>query len=154
MNSFVNPFSVCPSGAIPYKMPHVLLCDPTIVNICPYDYKVRLFTTLLLSLLWSVGTKRHQKHLSSLFFWVRRSCERTSTSSKRTVIVLQNQHSLLVCICFRRGQDKPTHCSKSPNFSHRICTLSLRQTSSSPKHVLVPGHFERSHFRQRALSGN
>ncbi|CAI2357300.1 unnamed protein product [Caenorhabditis sp. 36 PRJEB53466] len=30
---------ICPAGAIPYKMPHVLLCDPTIVNICPYDYK-------------------------------------------------------------------------------------------------------------------
>ncbi|CAI5453865.1 unnamed protein product [Caenorhabditis angaria] len=30
---------ICPAGAIPYKMPHVLLCDPSIVNICPYDYK-------------------------------------------------------------------------------------------------------------------
>ncbi|CCD68218.1 uncharacterized protein CELE_F38B6.2 [Caenorhabditis elegans] len=30
---------ICPAGAIPYKMPQVLLCDPTIVNICPYDYK-------------------------------------------------------------------------------------------------------------------
>uniref|UniRef100_A0A8R1HPP7 WAP domain-containing protein n=1 Tax=Caenorhabditis japonica TaxID=281687 RepID=A0A8R1HPP7_CAEJA len=33
---------ICPSGAIPYKMPHVLLCDPTIVNLCPYEYKVCL----------------------------------------------------------------------------------------------------------------
>ncbi|CAB3400261.1 unnamed protein product [Caenorhabditis bovis] len=30
---------ICPAGAIPYKMPHVLLCDPSIVNMCPYDYK-------------------------------------------------------------------------------------------------------------------
>ncbi|CAD6185327.1 unnamed protein product [Caenorhabditis auriculariae] len=30
---------ICPAGAIAYKMPHVMLCDPAIVNICPYDYK-------------------------------------------------------------------------------------------------------------------
>ncbi|PAV77861.1 hypothetical protein WR25_19988 [Diploscapter pachys] len=30
---------ICPAGAIPYKMPMVMLCDPAIVNICPYDYK-------------------------------------------------------------------------------------------------------------------
>ena len=29
---------VCPNGAIPFKIPHVMLCDPAIVNICPYDY--------------------------------------------------------------------------------------------------------------------
>lgn len=29
---------VCPNGAIPYKIPQVMLCDPSIVNICPYDY--------------------------------------------------------------------------------------------------------------------
>uniref|UniRef100_A0A914Z503 Uncharacterized protein n=1 Tax=Panagrolaimus superbus TaxID=310955 RepID=A0A914Z503_9BILA len=29
---------LCPNGAIPFKMPQVMLCDPSIVNICPYDY--------------------------------------------------------------------------------------------------------------------
>ncbi|KAE9555061.1 hypothetical protein FO519_001722 [Halicephalobus sp. NKZ332] len=29
---------VCPNGAIPFKIPQVMLCDPAIVNICPYDY--------------------------------------------------------------------------------------------------------------------
>uniref|UniRef100_A0A0N5ADM5 IgGFc-binding protein-like n=1 Tax=Syphacia muris TaxID=451379 RepID=A0A0N5ADM5_9BILA len=29
---------ICPNGAIPYKIPQVMLCDPSIVNICPYDY--------------------------------------------------------------------------------------------------------------------
>lgn len=29
---------LCPNGAIPFKLPQVMLCDPAIVNICPYDY--------------------------------------------------------------------------------------------------------------------
>ncbi|EPB80862.1 hypothetical protein ANCCEY_00064 [Ancylostoma ceylanicum] len=29
---------VCPGGAIPFRLPQVMLCDPTIVNICPYEY--------------------------------------------------------------------------------------------------------------------
>uniref|UniRef100_A0A914QGE2 Uncharacterized protein n=1 Tax=Panagrolaimus davidi TaxID=227884 RepID=A0A914QGE2_9BILA len=29
---------LCPNGAVPFKMPQVMLCDPSIVNICPYDY--------------------------------------------------------------------------------------------------------------------
>uniref|UniRef100_A0AC35U240 CUB domain-containing protein n=1 Tax=Rhabditophanes sp. KR3021 TaxID=114890 RepID=A0AC35U240_9BILA len=29
---------VCPNGAIPFKMPHVMLCAPEIVNICPTEF--------------------------------------------------------------------------------------------------------------------
>uniref|UniRef100_A0A7E4VBQ3 Uncharacterized protein n=1 Tax=Panagrellus redivivus TaxID=6233 RepID=A0A7E4VBQ3_PANRE len=29
---------LCPNGAIAFKIPQVMLCDPSIVNICPYDY--------------------------------------------------------------------------------------------------------------------
>ncbi|CAJ0610163.1 unnamed protein product [Cylicocyclus nassatus] len=29
---------VCPGGAIAFRMPQVMLCDPSIVNICPRDY--------------------------------------------------------------------------------------------------------------------
>ncbi|CAJ0584656.1 unnamed protein product, partial [Mesorhabditis spiculigera] len=30
---------ICPNGAIPYRMPYAMLCDPAIVNICPPNYK-------------------------------------------------------------------------------------------------------------------
>ena len=29
---------LCPNGAISFKMPQVMLCDPSIVNICPYEF--------------------------------------------------------------------------------------------------------------------
>uniref|UniRef100_A0A0N5BVI7 DUF4776 domain-containing protein n=1 Tax=Strongyloides papillosus TaxID=174720 RepID=A0A0N5BVI7_STREA len=38
---FLSPESIkpiCPGGAIPFKMPQVMLCSPEIVNFCPTDY--------------------------------------------------------------------------------------------------------------------